>query len=49
MAKRPTQIEKAIAKIDEEIAALQLARTFLVKQQLRIPATKQTPPTNEAG
>lgn len=33
MAKRPTQLEKAIAKIDEEIAALQLARKHLEQQR----------------
>jgi hypothetical protein len=32
---RPTQIDRAIADIDNKIAALQLAREHLVEQQAR--------------
>jgi len=42
MAKRLTQIEKAIQQIDLEIAALQSARAALLKQLLRIPAKQPT-------
>jgi hypothetical protein len=33
MSKRPTVLEKAIASLDEKIAALQLARAHLLEQQ----------------
>lgn len=42
MAKRPTQLDKAIQNLDDQIAALQLARQHLVQQQ-RTVATKTAP------
>lgn len=45
MAKRPTQLDKAIQNLDDQIATLQLARQTLVQQQrttARAPAKPRT-------
>jgi hypothetical protein len=42
MAKRPTQLDKAIQNLDAQIAALQLARQALVAQRNSL-GVKQVP------
>lgn len=45
MAKRLSQIEKAIENIEQQIAALSLARHHLLAQLQELQAPKDTPKT----
>ena len=58
MAKKRSQLERAILAIDAEIAALELARTHLIRQRpattpadrpARQPATRAKRPAPEAA
>jgi multidrug efflux pump subunit AcrA (membrane-fusion protein) len=53
MAKRPTQLDKAIQNLDAQIAALQLARQALVQQRtgmaVKPVAAPRTRPVEKIG